>query len=122
MSKLSKIAMNWQTPGFSESRDSVKSFSMLMEAVLRDNDHKGGWLECSPLWLLAKLNEEVGELGRAIAIEYHPSGRKLLDYPDTNGGHGMTNNLVRECVDIANVAMMLADVFAETAVSQEDPE
>jgi len=116
---LDRILNEWEAPGIWEVRDTVKAFSMLMEKVLRDNDHKGGWQECDPRWLLAKLNEEVGELGKALTIQYLPDGRELKDYPDTNGGRGMIDNIIRECVDVANVAMMMADIFSQRLPDRE---
>lgn len=66
-------------------------FTRIMEKVLRDNDFKGGWENCSNSYLIAKLNGEVDELKAAIW--------KDLD----------TRTIIQEAADVANVAMMIAD-------------
>ena len=66
-------------------------FTRLMEEVLRDNDFKGGWDNCSNSYLIAKLNEEVDELKAAIW--------KDLD----------AQTIIKETADVANIAMMIAD-------------
>ena len=73
---------------------SVLYFAGLMEKQLLDNAHKGTWDNIDPLWLYAKLVEEVGELSRAIRDSSH-----------------IPSMIVHEAVDVANMAMMIADVF-----------
>ncbi len=68
-------------------RSSVATFAGMMEARLRENDHKGGWDRESDSRLFARLVEEVGELAASIAEHGKPSAT--------------------ECVDVANFAMML---------------
>lgn len=70
-------------------RDELIWFSNNMERVLRSNDHKGGWRECSNSYLLMRIIEEIGELMKAI------------EYGNCS--------VVDECVDVANFAMMIAD-------------
>jgi hypothetical protein len=76
-----------------------------MEDTLRKNADKGGWDECSLLWLQAKLTEEVGELGKILVNE--------IFFPDGRGDRSTHEQVIRaalfEAVDIANVALMLAD-------------
>lgn len=45
-----------------EIRPEVKLFAEAMEKVLRENDDKSGWKECSPAWLLIMLEEKQREL------------------------------------------------------------
>jgi len=82
-------------------RPAVAAFAALMEAELRKHDDRPGWKGCDPHWLLARLNEEVIELANA-----------LLDHSES---------LPHEAADIANFAMMIADVEGGLKVSGEQP-
>ncbi len=72
-------------------RSAVRAFAHAMETTLRKHDHKGGWNECDPLWLLGRLEEEVRELKRAV-------------------GEKSAEAILSEATDVANFAMMVADV------------
>jgi hypothetical protein len=79
-----------------EMREPVRWFAGEMEKKLKANDHKGGW---SSLWfddLWELLGQELDELENAIA-------ESDADDPVTN------EELISECADIANFAMMIAD-------------
>lgn len=91
-------------------RGQVAYFAGLMEMVLRENDNKGGWDECHPLWLSAKLAEEVGELGKVLTAIYHPEGTPYCEATEIREAK---LSAIREAIDIANVAMMLADRLSE---------
>ena len=73
-------------------RTSVNWFAEQMELKLRDNDHKGGWASCEHSWLLDRLKQEVGEL------------EKALDQVDNQ------ENVIKEAADVANFALMIADL------------
>lgn len=75
-------------------RPEVQRFAALMERVLRENDHKGGWEEMSLSALLARLQEEVNEL---VIAAYPPRA----DKPEISC----------EAADVANFAMFIADNF-----------
>lgn len=75
-------------------RESVVWFAGEMERELRNNDYKGGWRECEVEELFRLLNEEVGELGDVLK----------------NGGHISDARIISECADVANFAMMIADI------------
>ena len=75
-----------------EVRSPVAFMSSAMEDVLKQNDHKGGWEKCSINFLMSKLDEEHDELRKAMI-------RKEL----------IPEEILHEAVDIANVAMMIAD-------------
>lgn len=83
-----------------EIRDSVKWFAEQMELKLQENDAKGGWDDCGIYWLLERLREETREL--EIAIDIHR---------DLGAPH---NNIVKEAADVANFAMMVADIAQKT--------
>jgi NTP pyrophosphatase (non-canonical NTP hydrolase) len=90
-------------------RHQVTHFSRLMEEKLRVNDHKGGWDDCHPFWLLAKLTEEIGELGESITKMY-PSDGSNGDLGDS-WNQGLLVATIDEAVDVGNVAMMMVDVL-----------
>ena len=74
-------------------RPEVRRFAEQMEKVLRENDHKGGWHNEHVYWLTQRLGDEHQELIHA-----------LIDHPDD------IYAIVKECADVANFAMMVADV------------
>lgn len=85
-------------------RAEVLWFAQEMERKLQENDHKGGWDTCSPKWLLNRLRQETAELELAIAT-------------------GDPVKTTREAADVANFAMMIADVSVENAsLKQHDEE
>jgi NTP pyrophosphatase (non-canonical NTP hydrolase) len=83
-----------------------------MELVLSEHDgEKRGWGDCSLLWLLAKLTEEVGELGRFMAARlYTEKGQKYTLGKTLEEQEETIRTIMREAADIGNVAMMIADV------------
>lgn len=74
-------------------RPVVMAFAEIMEEKLLENEIKGGWADCSPGFLLGRLDDEVLEL---IAE---------CRRPDRD-----PKRIVREAADVANFAMMVADV------------
>jgi len=87
----------------------LRLFLNQMYLKLRENDHKGDWrleLGIPELWEL--LEDEIEELAQAI---------------NSNLG---SQEIVRECADVANFAMMIADVAGglvedKSPVSSEAP-
>ena len=76
-------------------RPSIVKFATEMEKELRNNDdEKGesGWLAINLGSLLAKLVEEVGEVGILLQRPNFPK-----------------DELKKECADVSNIAMMIAD-------------
>lgn len=73
-------------------REQVKWFAGEMEQRLKENEHKGDWDGCSIEYLIQRLYEEFTELFSIV----NTSDKTLI---------------VRECADIANFAMMIADKF-----------
>jgi NTP pyrophosphatase (non-canonical NTP hydrolase) len=71
----------------------VRRFAQAMEAELRANAHKGGWSTCSTGYLLRRLGQEVGELRRAL------------------NSRASRETVLSEAADVANFAMMIADVY-----------
>ena len=81
-------------------RKEVHWFSGEMEQVLRDNDYKGGWDHESNNFLFTQLVGEVFELHKA----------RLENLSSTD-----CVNVIKECCDVANFAMMIADNAREDA-------
>jgi len=83
-----------------DGRPEVRAFAALMEAKLRANDHKPGWKGDHPEDLLARLHEEADEIRRSWD---HWRGTA---WPREQ----LAPIIGRECADVANFAMMIADV------------
>ncbi len=74
-----------------EIRPVIMSFAQRMEMKLRKNDYKGGWHNELTTHLQRRLLEEVIELFNAVGRE----------------------DKYNEAADVANFAMMIADVLPE---------
>lgn len=89
-----------------ELRPEVAAFAQAMEAQLRANDHKPGWKGIEPDALLDRLREERRELEVAVLqIEVYAMG----NCSPANTTH-YVGRVVKEAADVANFAMMVADV------------
>lgn len=73
-------------------RPEVADFALLMERRLRENDWKKGWKDDNPHLLACRCLEEITELSRALI-------------------RGDDFGAVSEAADVANFAMMIADVL-----------
>ena len=78
-------------------REEVLRFALKMEEKLKENDRKGGWNSSSISYLLSGINRETEELSYAL-------GQEGQSYSRTDRA-----NIISECADVANFAMMLAD-------------
>lgn len=92
-------------------RREVAAFALLMEAKLRENDHKGGWKDEDTTYLSRRCGNELEELRKAVSAlndAYmrgpRPLGPRLGE---------LKTAIHREAADVANFAMMLADVCRE---------
>lgn len=90
------IALLQELKGAVTPRPAVGWFAEQMELRLRANDHKGGWKNCRVFLLLNRLFDEARELYDAVC------------YAQSD-----TKNIIQECADIANFAMMIADNIKE---------
>jgi NTP pyrophosphatase (non-canonical NTP hydrolase) len=79
-------------------RPELQQFAIRMERKLRENDHKGGWKGESLLWLFRRLLIEAEEL------------RPLIERRETDPANVPEGKIAEEAADVANFAMMLADV------------
>lgn len=82
-------------------RPEVLAFAHLMERQLRANDHKPGWKGHAPHDLAVRMFQEATEATWAIA--------------DWKDGTGDTQSVGTEAADVANFAMMIADVCGALA-------
>ena len=78
-------------------RPAILKFAIEMERVLKENDHKTGWEDCDFGYLLERLREEVEELYECFD---YSAGSRLLTQKEF---------IIKECVDVANYCMMIAD-------------
>jgi Lar family restriction alleviation protein len=97
---LDSIVEAWNTRAM--LRPALERFANLMEATLKENDHKGGWEHMTNDAIMGRIIDEALELQTAIteirhmrhdAAEYREGCRKAA----------------KEASDVANFAMMLAD-------------
>jgi len=88
-----------------EVREQVRWFSEQMELKLQENDHKGGWDGCGIYELIYRLQEETGELLKAVNswVEGEP-----------------VENIIEESADVANFAMMIADITRKYLVGDSN--
>jgi len=80
-------------------RREVDRFADAMEAKLAENDSKGGWEGETLSYLLRRLGEEGAELHAAVA-----------HWKANATGQAARVRVLREAADVANFAMMVADV------------
>lgn len=95
-------------------RPEVRAFADLMEAQLRANDHKPGWKNDSDLDLFERLGEESAEL--LAALHRHA---KRLSWGDHWVMEDTAPRVGREAADVANFAMMIADVVGALPPTSE---
>ena len=77
-------------------KKSVKCVGIEMVKKLEKNKHKGGWSSCTPEYLSRRLGQELKELRSIMYAHYHHSENTKIQ-------------IIRECADIANFAMMIAE-------------
>lgn len=78
--------------------EEIKAFAKIMQEKLNENGNKGGWDNDSIEVLFNLLEGEVMELNSAVD-----------DYVYKDVDH---TEVVRECADVANYAMMIVDVVS----------
>ena len=86
-----------------EERIEVRKFAEEMEKKLRENDHKGGWTEEDLGYLHHGIMREAKEL-EELLVRYDMIGKVIFSLTPIK-----KRKIIRECADIANFAMMIAD-------------
>ena len=88
-----------------QCRPKVIALAQAMERKLSQHDGdrgENGWLEETPSWLLERLEEELKELATVVGM-YEES----TEVSDRERRRKM---VLKEAADVANFAMMVADV------------
>lgn len=75
-------------------RKVIQEFGKEQEKILKNNDYKRDWLHVSINYLLSRLNDEIYELKEAVL-------------------EGTDKEIQHECVDVANFAMMIHDIYGK---------
>jgi hypothetical protein len=90
-------------------RPEVAAFALLMEQKLRENDHKGGWKDEGTVYLSRRCGNELTELRTAVSALHK---EKMRGWPpvDSAKRDELRATVGREAADVANFAMMIADV------------
>lgn len=102
-------------------RPTLQWFAEWMEKVLKANDHKGGWLDMEFSDLIKRLREETRELDYTTHSHHVP----WIGNGDTGDRAPYTriepidwHTVVLEATDVANFAMMIADIANRRALGQ----
>ena len=82
----------------------IKWFGMRMENKLKENDHKGGWMNCNFKSLFKRMRIESDEILEAYYFQ-----RMQRDWGNWKIDEDSAQELIDECADVANYAMMIAD-------------
>jgi NTP pyrophosphatase (non-canonical NTP hydrolase) len=82
----------------------VLAFAQRMEAKLAKNRHKGdrnGWINCNPDELAFRIRDELAELEDALRLVRHKENIVASE----------REQIANEAADVANFAMMIADIY-----------
>jgi NTP pyrophosphatase (non-canonical NTP hydrolase) len=88
-------------------RKEIKSFSEDMEKKLKKNDHKEHWSKSNYAYLIQRLRKEVDELDEELSS--FVIGQAMPRDLDGACSIEKYGEVVEECADVANFAMMIAD-------------
>jgi hypothetical protein len=94
-------------------RSSLAWFVIRMEQKLRENDHKGGWVDCTMRYLLVRMKNERTELAAAVRRAKRHAGVGYWRRDDAEG-------VIREAADVSNFAYMVADVAKKSTREDVD--
>ncbi len=90
-------------------RPEVLWFAQQMERKLRENEGKGGWAACRAQWLWERMMQESRELKGLLDM-------KSEQYAQRGHLHECIDDVIAEAADVANFAMMIADVAHQNGV------
>lgn len=103
--------MSYGGPWVVGLRDPLAEFAADMEIRLRDNDHKGGWDRFPVLEAMKRLREELEELDVAVRTALAAAcGCRTFPCDCIAGNQLERDQVVFEAADVANFAMMVADM------------
>lgn len=96
-------------------RREVAAFALLMEAKLRENDHKRGWLHEKTGYLSRRCGNELDELRAEIKEWHRLRSNATAVEPLTAKLAAAVVRIGREAADVGAFAMMIADVCGALA-------
>ena len=85
-------------------RNELRSFMVVMEAALKENDWKGGWENESLTYLYKKFEEEVDEVRKLANLNFLDLCKKEYKGKELTA---FKAQFEKELIDVANVCMML---------------
>ncbi|MHA4207352.1 hypothetical protein [Bacillus cereus] len=88
-------------------RSEVKWFAEHMESKLQENEHKTGWTDCTVDFLSSQIRKNLNELDSMF--QELPSNYSVF-----------SANVIKQCSDMANYAMMIADI-SNKYICKNDP-
>ena len=95
-------------------RPEVLAVALLMEQKLREHDDRPGWRGDTPEALFRRLTEESQELREAL-VAWREELTRVPDFGHrgyrSSNPEGAAETAMWEAVDVANIAMMIADVL-----------
>jgi NTP pyrophosphatase (non-canonical NTP hydrolase) len=103
---LSKYYPKWKLPSFLIYGKPLIWFTNVMAIKLKLNSDRPHWRKCTIDYLFKKLVSEVYEL--SDEIERYPDHAQK--HSPTPAEIGTLNAIIKEAADVANYAMMIADV------------
>ncbi|MGE6504369.1 hypothetical protein ACQKF0_29490 [Bacillus wiedmannii] len=89
-------------------RNEVSWFAEHMESKLQENEHKTGWTDCTVDFLSSQIQKNLNELNSKF--EELPANYSVF-----------SANVIRQCSDIANYAMMIADISNKYVCNYDPP-
>ena len=97
-------------------KNKTEQLRQAMESQLKANNHKEGWENCDAMWLIRRIADERAELKRAV--EAYTQIFHLSSYETKRR---ILANILEEAADVANFAMMVADVCGALPLLAERP-
>lgn len=97
-----------------EEMNAISRFGTLMLQKLAENRHKPHWDESTLAYLMQRLDDEVAELQAAYALVMAKRDGMAFRQTRPNRDEDVAlfkaeQEVRRECADVANFAMMIAD-------------
>lgn len=90
-------------------RKSLKKFAEFQEKVLKKNDNKDGWDDCSFNELCDMLRDEMKELRSILKDSGCFWFTNSIKYSDNDERKECKEHISKECADVSNFAMMIYD-------------
>jgi len=122
MEKINKVRSRPLSSALLAERERVRpevwQFALLMEKKLKENDHKKSWKKCKILYLIERLKEEVKELEDCFWIEDSRSDFINIGEDFMIKGKYSEEDVIKECADVSNFAMMIAWQMIESLRSE----